>query len=79
MGSAVIAGQMESDHWLTFSGFFEAAGVTVFGFVVLAIVSAALGYVISGIGWRYWIRRKRTKRLRQMEARLNARLEASGS
>lgn len=54
----------------------ELAGVTAFGFFVLAVVSAALGYVLSGLLWRWIVHRKRARRLRQMEKRLNQRLEA---
>ena len=48
-------------EWL--SWFLEVAGVTAFGFIVLATVFGALGYVISSIGWRYWIGRKRRRAL----------------
>ena len=46
--------------------FFELAGVTAFGFVVLAIVSAGLGYVLASFIWRYKVARKRNKRLRKI-------------
>ncbi len=58
---------------------FEAAtiaGVTIFGFIVLAVVSAAIGYLLAGFVWRLIIGRKRARRLRYMAARLDARLEA---
>lgn len=64
----------EDGSWLAMG--FELAGVTAFGFVVLAVVSAALGYVVSGWLWRWIVHRKRSRRLRQMERRLNERLEA---
>jgi len=56
---------------------FELAGVTAFGFLVLAVVSTALGYVLSGMVWRYLVARKRAKRLKSMEERLDQRLEAN--
>lgn len=56
--------------------FFELAGVTAFGFVVLAVVTASLGYVLAGAWWSRVVRRKRKRRLRRMEERLNERLEA---
>jgi len=56
---------------------FELAGVTAFGFLVLAVVSTALGYVLSGMVWRYLVTRKRAKRLKSMEERLDQRLEAN--
>lgn len=52
----------------------EMAGLTILGFVVLALVTPVVGYVVSGGVWRVIIARKRAKRLRQMEARLDQRL-----
>jgi hypothetical protein len=53
----------------------EIAGVTTFGFIVLAIVSAAIGYLFAGFAWRFIISRKRARRIRAMARRLDARLE----
>ncbi len=44
-------------EWLT-----GATIVTAFGLVVIAIVSAALGYVLSGIAWRVLVARKWKRR-----------------
>lgn len=55
---------------------FEVAGVTVFGFIVLAVVTSALGYLVSGAIWRFMVARKRAKRLKSMEERLDQRLKA---
>ncbi len=61
--------QMRSEfgEWLTW--LVKEAGVTAFGFLILAIVFASLGYVISSFGWRWWIGRKRGQQLgsRQQE------------
>lgn len=57
--------------------FFEMAGVTAFGFVVLAVVTAAVGYLVSGFLWRFVVARKRARRLRALEARLDSLLEAN--
>lgn len=57
--------------------FFEMAGVTAFGFVVLAIVGSAIGYLSASFVWRIVVARKRKRRLREMEARLDSRLGAS--
>ncbi|MCP9222928.1 DUF2062 domain-containing protein [Erythrobacter sp. LQ02-29] len=75
IGGAVL----ETEGFQTLRGFFEAAGVTVFGFVVLAIVSAALGYLISGLLWRVVVARRRNRRLRAMEHRLSERLAQDAS
>ncbi|WP_247711567.1 DUF2062 domain-containing protein [Qipengyuania aurantiaca] len=71
------AGQLADDggalaRWL------EVGGVTAFGFLVLAIVSAAVGYLLSSFIWRIVIARRRTKRLARMEARLDERLRERG-
>ena len=60
--------------WL--AEFWQLAGVTAFGFVVLAVVSAAVGYLVASGAWRVIVARRRTKRLRRMEARLDERLGA---
>lgn len=72
--TGIASGSMESEAWGWFVEFFQQAGVTVFGFAILAVVSAALGYVVSGWVWRAMVARKRAKRLRIMEARLDQRL-----
>ncbi|MEZ5709609.1 MAG: DUF2062 domain-containing protein [Blastomonas sp.] len=54
----------EFGEWL--SWFLQAAGTTAFGFVVMAIVFASVGYLISAFGWRYWIGRKRKSRFRRI-------------
>ncbi len=54
--------------------FFEMAGVTAFGFVVLAVVSAAVGYLLASFAWRLIVGRKRRRRLKALESRLDTRL-----
>ncbi|MXP32666.1 DUF2062 domain-containing protein [Erythrobacter jejuensis] len=73
---AGTAGQLADDKGMLAS-FFELAGVTAFGFVVLAVVSAAVGYLLAGAWWRRVVHLKRRRRLRKMEDRLNQRLEAN--
>ena len=68
------AGTQLADDSGPLAVFFEMAGVTAFGFVVLAVVSAAVGYLLAGVFWRIVVARKRARRLREMEARLNERL-----
>ena len=45
------------------AGWYATAGVTAFGFAVLAVVTAALGYVISAFVWRFVVARRRSQRL----------------
>ncbi|MBY8332876.1 DUF2062 domain-containing protein [Qipengyuania citrea] len=74
--------EMTSGRWSWFVNLFEGVGVTVlvtiFGFVVLAIVGASIGYVLASIGWRIIVARKRKRRLRAMERRLEDRLSKDG-
>ena len=56
----------------------ELGGVTAFGFLVLAVVSAAVGYLVSGFIWRFVVAGKRASRLRRMERRLDERLAEGG-
>jgi len=67
--------QSGSLTWLV--DLFELAGVTAFGFLVLAVVTSAIGYLVAGAVWRILVTRKRAKRLAQMEARLDQRLNAN--
>ncbi len=71
--------EISSGRWSWWLEMFEGVGVTVlvtiFGFIVLAIVGAALGYLLAGVVWRFVVARKRRRRLRQLEARLAARLK----
>lgn len=58
--------------------FFELAGVTAFGFVVLSVLTPIIGYVLSGAIWRVMVARRRMRRLQLMESRLDQRLGAHG-
>lgn len=53
----------------------EIAGVTMFGFIVLAFGTAAIGYVLSGFIWRLLVVRRRAQRLRRLELSLDRRLK----
>ena len=41
----------------------RAAPALMLGLFVIATVTAAIGYLATGLGWRYWIGRKRRARL----------------
>jgi uncharacterized protein len=70
--------EISSGRWSWFIEMFEGVGVTVlvtvFGFIVLAIVGAAFGYVFAGVIWRFVVARKRQRRLRIMERRFDHRV-----
>lgn len=73
-GPALANKAMESSAWSVVVDFFQMAGVTIVGFAVLAVVAPALGYLLSSWVWRAVVSRKRAKRLKVMEARLDQRL-----
>lgn len=54
---------MRSEFGIWLSWFMREAGVTAFGFILLGIIFAALGYVISSLGWRWWTARKWRRRM----------------
>lgn len=56
----------------------EIAGVTIFGFLVLAVITAAIGYVLSGFVWRFLVVRRRRRQLRRLEEALDRRLKEQG-
>lgn len=69
--------ELASGRWSWVIEAFEVAGVTAFGFLVMAIVSSAAGYVASSFIWRFMVARKRSKRLKRLERRLDERLGTS--
>ena len=76
-GAAQI--EIESGRWAWFVELFEKVGVTVmvtvFGFVVMAVVGAAIGYLVASLVWRFVVAGKRRRRLKTMERRLDQRLD----
>lgn len=73
-GPAIANKAMESGAWAMVVDFFQMAGATAFGFVVIATVAPAVGYFIAVWVWRAIVSRRRAKRLKIMEARLDQRL-----
>ncbi|MBX7480923.1 DUF2062 domain-containing protein [Qipengyuania qiaonensis] len=74
----VAQDEITSGRWAWFLNLFEGVGVTVlvtiFGFIVLAVVGATVGYLLAGIAWRFIVARKRRRRLRAMARRLDERI-----
>lgn len=69
---------LRGQGWLAWwANFLEVAGVTAFGFLVLALVTAATGYLVAGPVWKIMVARRRAKRLKWMESRLDRRLKAN--
>ncbi|GGD96002.1 hypothetical protein GCM10011515_14910 [Tsuneonella deserti] len=61
-------------QWLT-----GATLVTAFGLVVLAVVAAAISYLVSGFVWRFVVANKRARKLRERRELRERALQASGS
>lgn len=60
MGQAKAA--LEDGWWVEFGWWLQTAGVTAFGFVVLAVVCSALGYLLTSFVWRFVVARRWTRR-----------------
>jgi uncharacterized protein (DUF2062 family) len=71
--NAKVAG---SGAWAYLSDAYALAGATLVGYLVLSFVAPVIGYVLSGWVWRAVVSRRRAKRLKAMEARLDRRLGA---
>ena len=55
-------------QWLT-----GATLVTAFGIVVVGVIAAAVSYLATSFGWRWWIGRKRRARIERMRLARHAR------
>lgn len=65
-GKAVHIATSGNLLWDDLNWFAHSAGQAALGFVVLSVFSSAIGYLVSGWVWRYWIGHKhRERRLRK--------------
>ena len=62
-GSGQVA--IEDSWWSRFGWFMQTAGVTSFGFIVLSVVGATLGYLAAALAWRFLVARRWSRRLRR--------------
>jgi uncharacterized protein (DUF2062 family) len=58
-----------TDLWSALSWATSEGKVLALGLVVVAVISAAVGYLATSFGWRWWIGRKRRVRLEHARAR----------
>lgn len=65
LGREITEGWLERFNW-----FFQTAGVTAAGFVILSILSAGIGYLLSSFIWRGLVGRKRKT---TQQSRINGR------
>lgn len=61
VGGAAQAALM-SGRWESFGWFLETAGVTAFGFLVLSLLSAAIGWAVAALVWRLLVARRWSRR-----------------
>ncbi|GAB4473472.1 MAG: DUF2062 domain-containing protein [Erythrobacter tepidarius] len=73
-GVSLPATSATDGSWDMLTTIYELGAATLLGGAVLALVAPLLGWVISGWVWRAVVARKRARRLKVMEARLDQRL-----
>lgn len=73
---AIASAKASSGTWALLVDAWHVAGATVVGYLVLSLITPVIGYVVSGWVWRAVVSRKRARRLKVMEARLDQRLGA---
>lgn len=73
-GPAVASAPVDPGTWSFLIDVYQVAGATVVGYLVLSILAPAVGWIVSGLVWRAVVSRRRAKRLKIMEARLDRRL-----
>lgn len=54
--------ELSSGRWQSFGWFIETAGVTAFGFIVMSVLSASVGYLVSSLVWRLVVMHKWSRR-----------------
>lgn len=72
--TAVASVPADAGAWAFLADAYQVAGATVVGYLVLSVIAPVVGWVISGWVWRAVVSRRRAKRLKVMEARLDQRL-----
>ena len=74
--AGVAAAASDNGTWAYLTMAYQIGAATLLGCLVLAVVSPILGYFVSSWVWRAVVSRKRARRLKAMEARLDQRLGA---
>jgi hypothetical protein len=62
--------------WGVLTNAFDVGVAAIVGYLVLSLLTPVIGFFISGWVWRAVVSRKRARRLKAMEARLDQRLGA---
>jgi uncharacterized protein (DUF2062 family) len=66
VAGGVAHNEIQSGRWEAFGWFLETAGVTAFGFIVLSVLSSAIGFVLSSFVWRYMVAHRWSRRRRRI-------------
>jgi uncharacterized protein (DUF2062 family) len=74
--SLATSASAEGASWAWLTMIYEVGAATLLGYLVLSIITPPIGWLVSGWVWRAVVSRKRAKRLKAMEARLDQRLGA---
>lgn len=74
VGISLPVASADDGSWDLLATIYEVGAATLLGGAVLATVTPLLGWLISGWVWRAVVARKRARRLKVMEARLDQRL-----
>lgn len=74
VGISLPVASADDGSWDMLATIYEMGAATLLGGAVLATVTPLLGWIISGWVWRAVVARKRARRLKVMEARLDQRL-----
>lgn len=72
--ASLASASADEGTWAVLMLIYEVGAATLLGCVILAVVSPVIGYLVSGWVWRAIVSRKRARRLKVMEARLDQRL-----
>ncbi|MBV1917946.1 MAG: DUF2062 domain-containing protein [Sphingomonadaceae bacterium] len=68
--STEIGREISGGSWERYSWFFQTAGTTAVGLVIMAVVGSAVGYLVAGVIWRALVGRKlKAKQQRQRLAK----------
>lgn len=72
--ASLASASADGGTWAVLMLIYEVGAATLLGCVILAVVTPAVGYLVSGWVWRAVVSRKRARRLKAMEGRLDQRL-----
>lgn len=75
-GVNLATASVDDGTWAMLTTIYEVGAATILGGLVLAVVSPLIGWVVSGWVWRAVVSRKRARRLKAIERRLDQRLGA---